>query len=180
LAARFPEIKTYVGHEIGQSAKAYFCISPLGLSVMILEPGKSGLFIEPYSDDLSSYVVFNKSDKVNFEPLECGVAEEIEAISPLFRPNADDGRLRTFRLALSATAEYTTFFGRTKALALAAMNNTMTRVNGVFENDFSIRLELIPNTEDLIFTNSNTDPYPAYDGWGIALQNHLTNTIGNG
>ncbi|MBF0694412.1 MAG: T9SS type A sorting domain-containing protein [Flavobacterium sp.] len=180
LAARFPEIKTYVGYEIGQSAKAYFSISPLGLSVMILEPGKSGLFIEPYSDDLSSYVVFNKSDKVNFEPLACGVAEEIEAISPLFRPNADDGRLRTFRLALSATAEYTTFFGGTKALALAAMNNTMTRVNGVFENDFSIRLELIPNTEDLIFTNSNTDPYPAYGGWGIALQNHLTNTIGNG
>jgi hypothetical protein len=55
--------------------------------------------------------------------------------------------LRTFRLAMSVTGEYTAYFGGTKALALAAINNTMTRVNGVFEKDFAVRMVLIANTD---------------------------------
>ncbi|HEY0046085.1 MAG TPA: zinc-dependent metalloprotease family protein [Flavobacterium sp.] len=179
LAARYPEIKTYIGREIGNSARAFFTISPLGLSVLILEAGKSAVLIEPYSDDLSTYVVFNKSDKSNIDPLECGLAAAADSIAPMLRPNADDGKLRTYQLALSVTGEYTAFFGGTKALALAAMNNTMTRVNGIFDTDFGVHLEMIANTDDLIFTSAATDPYSPYGGWSLELQNYLTSTIGN-
>ena len=56
------------------------------------------------------------------------------------RPNADDAIMRTFRLAMSCTGEYTAYFGGTKALALAAINNSITRCNGVFEKDFGALL----------------------------------------
>ena len=58
------------------------------------------------------------------------VADQIDPST--LRPNADDNTLRTFRLAVSTTGEYTAYFGGTKAQALAAINATMTRVNGVF------------------------------------------------
>jgi chitodextrinase len=92
--------------------------------------------------------------------------------------------LRTYRLALSVTGEYTTYFGGTKALSLAAMNNTMTRVNGVFEMDFGVHMNIIANDDVLIYTNASTDPYSAAStgsggAWNAELQNNLTNTIGN-
>ena len=67
--------------------------------------------------------------------------------------------LRTYRLALSGTGEYTQYFGGTVANALAAMNTTMTRVNGIFEKDFAVRMVLIANTNLVIYTNGTTDPY---------------------
>lgn len=62
------------------------------------------------------------------------------------------------------------------------MNNTMTRVNGVFEMDFGAHMNLIANNDILIYTNASTDPYSAassMSNWNKELQNNLTNTIGN-
>jgi chitodextrinase len=99
------------------------------------------------------------------------------------RPNADDAFLRTFRLAMSVTGEYTAYFGGTKALALAAINNTMTRVNGVFEKDFSARMVLIANTDAVIYTSASSDPYSSAStgsggAWNGELQSTLTSVIG--
>ena len=74
--------------------------------------------------------------------------------------SADDGLLRTYRLALSCTGEYGAWAGSV-ANALARMNTTMTRVNGVFENEFSIHMNLIAEEENIIFTNASSDPYSA-------------------
>ena len=83
---------------------------------------------------------------------------------------------------MSVTGEYTAYFGGTKALALAAINNTMTRVNGVFEKDFNARMILISNTDSVIYTSAASDPYSAtssMSNWNQQLQTTLTNTIGN-
>jgi chitodextrinase len=83
---------------------------------------------------------------------------------------------------MSVTGEYTAYFGGTKAQALAAINNTMTRVNGVFEKDFNARMVLISNTDLVIYTSASTDPYSAsssMSNWNQQLQTTLTNTIGN-
>jgi hypothetical protein len=48
-----------------------------------------------------------------------------------------------------------------KHLALAAINNTMTRVNGVFEKDFAVRMVLIANNDAVIYTSASSDPYSA-------------------
>ena len=188
LAARFPEIKSYIGIGVDNpTSTAFFSTSPLGFKSMVLSADKPAVFIEPVSQDLTTYSVYKKSDKKQaFTPFECGVIDEVQGdIDPsALRPNADDGQLRTFRLAMSVTGEYTTYFGGTKALALAAINNTMTRVNGVFEKDFGIRMVLIANTDLVIYTSASTDPYSAAatgsgGAWNTELQNTLTSVIGN-
>ncbi len=185
LAARYPEIKSYIGQGIeNPTATIYFSVSPLGLQTMVIRADQSAEFIEPYTKDLSAYVVYKKSDKAaSLNRFECKViAENIEAVTTIAaRPNADDAILRTFRLAMSCTGEYTAYFGGTKALALAAINASMTRVNGVFEKDFGVHMNLIANTDLVIYTSASTDPYSAASGmssWNSQLQSTLTSVIG--
>ncbi|MCU7613679.1 M12 family metallo-peptidase [Chryseobacterium sp. GMJ5] len=188
LAAKYPDIKSYVGQGLeNPDSTVYFSVSPLGLSSMEIYGDKSAVFIEPYTKDLSTYVIYRKSDKKdNLNKFECTVIDVaqkgVSGTSGLTaRPNADDAKLRTFRLALSSTGEYTTYFGGTKANALAAMNNTMTRVNGVFEKDFSARMVLIANNDAVIYTSASSDPYSAaaqMNNWNSQLQSTLTSVIG--
>lgn len=188
LAAKYPEIKSYMAIGIDNpNARAYFSYSPLGFKSMTLYPDQSAVFIEPVSDDLITYSVYKKSDKKKaFQKFECNVIDEaVNRVQPNNNTTdlrgADDGKLRTFRLALSATGEFTAYFGGTKAATLAAMNNSMTRINGVFEKDFGVRLILIANNDALIYTNSTTDPYSDYANkanWKTENQTILTSTIG--
>jgi len=185
LAARYPQIKSYIGIGIEDpTATAYFSVSPLGFKSMVLAPDKAAVFIEPISADLETYTVYRKSDKKqSLSRFECSVIDDVapQIDASALRPNADDGLLRTFRLAMSCTGEYGVYFGGTKALALAAINNSMTRVNGIFEKDFSVRMVLIANTDAVIYTNASTDPYSAASGmssWNSQLQSTLTSVIG--
>ncbi|RTY93887.1 GEVED domain-containing protein [Flavobacterium sp. GT3R68] len=187
LAARFPEIKSYVGQGVDNpTATIHFSLSPLGLQTMLIYADKSAVFIEPYTTDLSTYTVYKKSDKAaSLSKFECTVIETAKnEINTTLRPNADDGNLRTYRLAMSVTGEYTTYFGGTKALALAAINNSMTRVNGVFEKDFGVHMNLIANNDLVIYTSGSTDPYSdaatgSGGAWNQELQTTLTNVIGS-
>lgn len=182
LAAKYPDIKSYVG-EASNGSTVYFSISPLGLSSMEIYADKSAVFIEPYTKDLSTYVVYKKSDKKeSFNKFECKMLDAAQKETSVVARNANDSTLRTFRLALSGTGEYTAYFGGTKANALAAMNNTMTRVNGVFEKDFAARMVLIANNDAVIYTNASTDPYSPSsqkDKWSYELMQTLNSTIGN-
>ncbi|QDP86412.1 T9SS type A sorting domain-containing protein [Chryseobacterium sp. SNU WT5] len=186
LAAKYPEIKSYVGQSLANPANVvYFSLSPLGLSSMEISSDNSAVFIEPYTTDASSYVVYQRSDKKdNLNKFECLTIDDAKSQlgeDLTARPNADDAVLRTFRLALSCTGEYTAYFGGTKAKALAAMNNTMTRVNGVFQKDFSARMIIISNNDSVIYTNASTDPYSnssSMSQWNGQLQSTLTSVIG--
>ena len=179
LAARFPEIKSYIGIGIDNpTLTAYFSMSPLGFKSMVIGADRSAVFIEPISEDLTTYTVYKKADKSNtFNPFECKVINQVTTqAGETLRPNADDSTLRTFRLAVSTTGEYTAYFGGTKAGALAAINASMTRVNGVFEKDFAIRMVLIANNDAVIYTNASTDPYTT--SYNSQLQSTLTSVIG--
>jgi len=185
LAARFPEIKSYIGIGIDNpAATAYFSVSPLGFKSMVLSPDKSAVFIEPISSDLGTYTVYKKSDKKqSLTKFECSVIDQVapQMDGATARPNADDALMRTFRLAMSCTGEYTAYFGGTKALALAAINASITRCNGVFEKDFGARMIIIANTDLVIYTSASTDPYSAATSlsqWNSQLQSTLTSVIG--
>ncbi|MFN3752595.1 reprolysin-like metallopeptidase [Flavobacterium sp.] len=181
LAARYPEIKSYIGIGIDNpTSTSYFSVTPLGFKSMTLNADKAAVFIEPISQDLTTYSVFRRADKTqSLTPFECSVIDEVvpQVDESMLRPNADDAILRTFRLALSCTGEYAAYFGGTKALALAAMNNSMTRVNGVFEKDFAIRMVIIANNDLVIYTNASTDPYTT--SYNSQLQSTLTSVIGD-
>jgi hypothetical protein len=185
LAARYPDIKSYAGQGIDDpTAIIRFSVSPLGLHTMLTAADKSAEFIEPYSTDLKTYSVYKRADKkMAFTKFDCEVMDHAliqTASNYAARPNADDGTLRTYRLAMSVTGEYTAYFGGTKALALAAINTTMTRVNGVFEKDFAVHMNLIANTDAVIYTSASTDPYGSTDdNYNSELQSTLTSVIGS-
>ncbi|BAP31565.1 uncharacterized protein CHSO_2528 [Chryseobacterium sp. StRB126] len=186
LAAKYPDIKSYIGQGLkDKTSTVYFSISSLGLSSMEIYGDKSAVFIEPYTKDLSTYAVYKRSDRKNdLNNFECKVLESAQkgASNVITAKNADDAVLRTFRLALSCTGEYAAYFGGTKADALAAMNNTLTRVNGIFENDFAARMVLIPNNDAIVYTDANNDPFSTssqMNKWNFELMNDLNSKIGN-
>lgn len=79
-------------------------------------------------------------------------------IEPGDLPEFGDNQRRQYRLALAATAEYTAFHGGV-AGATAAQVTTMNRVNGVYERDIAVRMNIIGNNNVLIFTDAGTDGY---------------------
>ena len=186
LQAQFPQIRAYVGKGIDDaSAVLRLSSSPEGFSGMIMRTGSRTEFMEPYSEDGLVYAVYQSSRIKGELPWTCStedqaVASEVSRQVELPQaPASNTAELLTFRLAMSCNGEYTQFHGGTIPQALAAINNTIARVNGVFEKDFAIHLAIIANTTAVIYTNPLTDPYSANLGqWNTQLQNTLTANIG--
>lgn len=164
LQLKYPGIRSYVGKGLDNAASYLrMSISHKGISSMMLNAGES-VFIEPYTENNDVYIVYNSSKhRKHNDHFECNVFEneelnfEVEDFATSEATMA--GNFRTFRLALSCTGEYGQYHGGTVADVLAAFNDTMTRLNGVFEKDLAIHFNLIDDVESLIFTNPSSDPY---------------------
>ena len=68
--------------------------------------------------------------------------------------------LRIYRTAVAATGEYTQFHGGTVAGGQAAIVTMMNRVTGVYEDELTVRMTLVPNNSDIVYTNPGSDPFP--------------------
>lgn len=183
LQARFPEIRSYVGTGIDDKAATLrMSIDPKGIQTMVFRSGSRNEFMEPFSEDGTVYAVYNSSRQKGSLPWTCST--EDHAVAQSLARNTDGialsshPELLTFRLALSCNGEYAIYHGGTVAGALAAMNATLTRVNGVFEKDFAIHMNLIANNDQVVFLNPSTDPYTTMGQWNNQLQATLTNIIG--
>lgn len=179
MQARFPEIRSYIGVGVeDQLAQIRFSMDQNGFQAMVFRVGKTNEFIEQYTTDGSTYAVFESSREKGKLPFVCSTIDTQLATDLAGKTNLSSaGQLLTFRLALSCNAEYTTYFGGTIAGSVAAMNATMTRVNGVFEKDLAIHMNMIDNTS-VIYTNATTDPYTTMGSWNGQLQSTLTSVIG--
>lgn len=160
--AKFPELITLDAYASdGSGAYGKWDITPAGLHAMIFVPGQSTLFIDPmFEGNNEYYIVYRKRDFITDKIIQCDV-ENFDEAKPAQTNKSMFGtcELRTYRLALSATAEYTIFHGGTVAQAAAAQVVTMNRVNGVYEKDIAITMVIIPNNNSLIYTTAGTDPY---------------------
>jgi len=194
LQTQYPDIRAYSGNGISDpKASINFSISPSGIQTMILRGDKVSEFIDPLPDDTSIYAVSTSKSRAKGElGLTCRTVDIVlnkDLAQKVTQVKSNNSVFKTMRLALSCTGEYAQFFGGTTAAALAGMNATMTRVNGVFNKDLALKLLLIDNEASIIFTNATTDPYsdPAegvgtdnVDGkWHAELQSTLTSVIGN-
>ena len=184
LAAKFPEIKSYSGNGIDDpTAFIRFDLTPKGFHAMIRSGHHSTAYIDPYAvGNTEDYVVYFRKDFAKIVP------EEQVCLFDEYNPKqekfdyqdtngaefAGDCDLRTFRLALACTGEYATFHGGTVAGAMAAMNTSMVRVNGIFEQDAAITMILVPNNDQLIYLNASTDPYTNNNGGTMLGENIAT------
>lgn len=164
LGVKFPEIKTYDAYGVDdEGALVKFDLTPQGLHAMIMRPGKSPIFIDPLDKDHAQYyVVYDKKDFITSKTMKCGVTGHNIPVekSHQFKyfTNFNSCELKKYRLAMAATAQYTSYQGGAAA-ALAAQVTTMNRVNGVYETDMAITMQIIGNNTLIIYTNPNTQPY---------------------
>ena len=175
LQAKFPNVKSYSAQGIDDStAIAKISIGSDGFHAVIFSTNQETVYIDPYSRDDKDYIVYKRSSlsKVD-EDFKCEVETTTKkefSISD-FNKNANDGKLRTFRLALVCSAEYAQFHlgaGQQnipdtaadevkKEAVLSAMNTSMTRINGILEKDLSIKLVLVNDNNKIIFLDTVTD-----------------------
>lgn len=174
LNEKHQDIKSYVGVGIDdRTATIRFSTTIFGFHGMIFSGKTQTAYIDPYTTDLNNYIVYFKKNTVSNTGFECLTeSETIETPSgAYFSPfNSQsellEGSLRKYRLAMACTIEYAAFhvnaagqgsgtLEQKKAAVLAAMNVTMTRINGIYERDLSLTMELVPDNEDIIFIESD-------------------------
>lgn len=168
LANRYPDIKSYIGISVDGTSSIRFSTTIFGLHVIALT-GKSGTYyIDTYTKNLENYIVYGRSNISSNNAFSCLVKED-ELAPRLLETTvvlANDGKFRQYRLAMACTIEYASFhinaaglgagtLAQKKAAVLAAMNVTMTRVNGLYERDMSLRMNLVANNDLVIFVDSD-------------------------
>lgn len=189
LQSRFPELRAYSGKGITDKyATLKLSISPQGIQTMVFRTDSENEFIEAYSQDHTTYAVFKSQRNNKNAGWECSTVQEnavIQSTSKSLGNNtiqSSAGQLKTMRLALSCNAEYSNYFGATSAVqvgsVLAAFNATMTRCNGVYENDLGVHMNLVASTTNVIYYNTFTDPYSTtLSTWNTSLQRALNTTL---
>lgn len=172
LAAKYPGIKSYIGKGIEDpTATINFSVTLFGLHTMTLS-GKTGTsYIDPFTKDLKNYIIYSKKDLQSTRTFSCMVQDDHETVSGrlINSPEtamASDGKYRVYRLAMACTIEYAAYHvnaaglnagttAQKKAAVLAAMNVTMTRVNGLYERDMSLHMNIVANNDLIIYIDSD-------------------------
>lgn len=168
LESQFPNFESYRAQGIDDpTMTARFSQTPDGFRAIVLSPDRT-FFIDPFPlrpADRETYITYFKADlPADEKQLQCLVNQDAEGEVLLSRragraaPLSNGDTLRTYRLAVAATGEYTKFHGG-KENAFKAIYNTIDRVNGIFERDLSISLRLIGQEDKIIYTDAARDPY---------------------
>jgi len=194
---KHPNLRSYVGQSVKDpSATIRFSVTPSGLHSMLISPQKEAQFIDTY-DQNNNYIVYRESDlpasKKGFECYFEDLSAEAKKIDEQSKSllNANDGQLRTFKLALAGTAEYSEYHwskdlqasdtdAAKKAKVLEAMVATITRVNAIYERELSLTMVLVDNS-NIIFLDAATDGYTNNNAGAMLSENQeiVDAAIGN-
>ncbi|MEW7276999.1 fibronectin type III domain-containing protein [Aquimarina sp. 2201CG1-2-11] len=208
LAKKFSTIKSYSGVSVdGSQSSVHISISSNKLSGVIIDSKNSkNQFIKKQNNG-NIYTISSALEGQEDQVFQCGnthnendahvnhsTSEKKAGRSAVLAGrNANDATLRTFRLALATTAEFSNFYinranvsngtnQQKKAAVLAGLNDIMTRINAVYERDLSVRFQLIANNDDVIFLNTNTDGLTHNNSSTLFNEAHgvISNAVGNG
>ncbi|MBK6267287.1 proprotein convertase P-domain-containing protein [Marivirga sp. S37H4] len=193
LAAKYPMIKTYSGRNIANGDVIRMDVTHKGFHGMVFT--KNGqFFIDPINkNNINEYQVYYKKDLVQTEK-----SQHFEEAEPIIynkttfeavKRKVETGNfskpagteLRTYRIAIAATGEYTQFHGGTVEDGLAAIVTTLNRVSGIYEKNVAVKMVLVDNNDQIIFTDSNSDPFSNSDAGSMIneLQTEIDATIGS-
>ncbi len=182
LAARFPEINTYRGRteDPKQPGTLRLDLTPAGFHAIIFSP-EGTVLIDPLTTaDPVHHVSYYLEHQRPSEPSWCEQAGPHPAQARTGRLTSSGSELRTYRLAVAATGEYTAFHGGTVSQAMAAITTVINRVNGIFEKEVAVHFDLVADNDQIIYTDPDSDPY-GDDAFAMRLENqsNLDATIGN-
>ena len=188
MSAQYPNIKTYLGFSMDTpGARIRFSVTPQGVQTMTSYLNKSTVFTVPAEKgNVSEYITYDRGVRIESKKdFECLTENEIVPIKDLpsvTGRDANDQLLRSFRIAVSTTGEYTNFWddgnagnGDAQADALAKVVATLNRNNEIFEVDMAVTFELVTGTE-IIYPSAGSDPYTG--SFNSQLQSTLTSVVG--
>lgn len=196
LAAQFPEIRTLTAICMDNpEVTARLTVTPKGLRALIRDTEGSYL-IDPYSTDNNGYyIVYSKKAVAStYTGMACGTQDDLQKgmmilnnEPPRVSFKSNGTAKKTFRLALSCTGEYAVAVNGpnpTLPNVLAAMTNTINRVNGILERELAVTLQLVSNNSQLVYLDPATDPFTSLQNSNInantqqANQTNVDNVIG--
>lgn len=161
LQAQLASVKTYeLTDKNNKTSSGRLTITPDGVTGLLFTK-KGTVYISPIGKDYPDvHMVYYVKDVKPTNPTICGVKETLETVNNNREMGtlAGDCQLRTYRLAVSATGEYTAWAG-SQANALAYITTTVNNLNAIYERDATIRFTLVTTT-NIIYANAASDPYP--------------------
>ncbi|MBQ4821045.1 reprolysin-like metallopeptidase [Aquimarina sp. MMG016] len=169
LQKKYPKLQSFVGQSTyNPLEKIRFTYHPLyGLNGILTTKDSEVLHIKRINKSSSKIIASKSEEFSNFDCETDALIKKLKPTSKSFSKNANDGNLRRYRLALAASGQYSQFFldgtevddTERKVKVLAAMVSSINRVNGIFERDFSVTMQIIPDNDSLIYLDGNTDPF---------------------
>ena len=208
LSARLPRIRSYTGvNEDDPREVLRFSFTPAGFRGMVTSPVRDSWYIRKAERGNNIYMVINSSDLPPMPSFDCTttggpLAYHHSTNSPLafmalglsnwshlvdaahfdYHPynNADDQKLRIYRLAFAATEEFCDEYGgagtdaERRAAVRAEQAAQLTIVNGHTERDFGARMVMIDD-DDIIYLDN--DPFTDMDPDASVLNNEAQTNI---
>lgn len=178
LSAQFPDTRTYSANGLHDpSTFARFGWSPAGFHAIILSARGTAYIERVQKDNNRDYLTYwAHNAAAPSTPIDCKLGDlALPAHAWTEAPAAPlttGSTLRTYRVAIAATGEYTQFFGGTLN---NAMNNgivpMVNQLNAILEREFTIRLVIIANETSIIYTDAATDPYTDGDVYAMMTEN---------
>lgn len=188
LSNKYPNIQTFTGYEIGNPQhKGRFDITMHGFHGVFNYNGDK-VFIEPVNRDNNKiYHSYFRSDSQPISKDALGHRSEpkkdmfrLEQLKHSLKAKnvSKVSQIKTYRIAIATTGEYSEFHGGNKESTLASLVTLLNRVNEIYQNELGIKLELVANNDAIIFTDKDTDPFKNTDEDIDVISETINNTIG--
>lgn len=173
LAAKYPEVRTFrvLPNRLVRGGRVGWTYHGLHAT---LRTAEGIVYIDPYfntrQDYYTAYYAHDADETLNpgfscgneIQPIDLGelypepTGQDFQALTTL----GDPVMMHGYRLAVAATGEFTNFHGGTVEDALSAIVTIINRLNEVLEVDLAVRFDLVEDTDKVIYTDFQTDPYP--------------------
>lgn len=192
LAVKFPGIKSYSGKATdNSSATVRFTVTKLGFHAMVTSGSSITYYVNCLDKKSSLYMVNDRDNVKGANTFSCQTDQvllndaRIAGKKTPFTGNADDSKLRTYRLALCVTGEFSRYFmtgdevttADSIATVLSAITVHLARANEVYERDFGVRMVFVNDEEKIIYLDPKKDPFSF--SLNSQCQNTCDSKIGN-
>ncbi|WP_431137190.1 M12 family metallo-peptidase [Psychroserpens mesophilus] len=171
LQSEVQSARSFIGKSLNNKHKTIrFSMSIMGLKGLMFDAEEGTQYIDCLTKDRQFYMMYFKKDVNPLENQIVCLTEEQEFTDSIinsdenesFNRHVDDGVLREFRLALACTEEFSNYYllqlgllsapdPVKKDAILNVMNDIMTRVNAVYENELSLTMTIVSNNSNVIF-----------------------------
>lgn len=181
LERRYPAIRTYVGWSPSRpGVRARVTVTPRGLHARIFHPDGVNV-VKPADAGQGLHLAGPESAwrtgrRRAFETdiIEAPPLPRAEARDAAPTPRTTEG-LRTYRLAVATTAGFARSLGGEvdRADVLGVVAAAVNGVDEIFERDLGVRLQLVSETDALIFLDPRDEPFAPADSDQLLEQSQV-------